>query len=139
MSAEVAGSAAHDIIVFDAECVFCSGNAQFVIKHDKAGRFCLAAMQNETGRAIFREAGIDPDDPESLVVVTRGRILRDSDAVIHIYRHLGWPWRSIVALRLVPRKLRDPVYRLIARNRYKWFGRRSTCWVPRPQDQERML
>ena len=129
----------HDIIVFDARCVFCSGNAQFVIRHDKKRHFRLAAMQDDSGRAIFREAGMDADDPESLVVKSGHRLIRDSDAVIHIYRHLGWPWRMAVILAVIPRQIRDPLYRLIARNRYKLFGRRDECWVPRPEDRERVL
>jgi predicted DCC family thiol-disulfide oxidoreductase YuxK len=128
-----------DIIVFDALCVFCTGNAKFVIRHDKARRFKFAAMQDEAGRALFKKAGIDPDDPSTLVVFSNGRIHRDSDAVLHIYRHLGWPWRLASVARLIPRALRDPPYRLVARNRYKWFGRRSECWIPLPDNRERLL
>ena len=129
----------HDVIVFDAHCVFCSANAQFVITHDKARRFRLAAMQDESGRALFREAGIDPETPDSLVVKTGSKLLRDSDAVLHIYRHLGWPWRFAGLVSAIPKAVRDPFYRLIARNRYKLFGRRAECWVPRPEDRERLL
>jgi predicted DCC family thiol-disulfide oxidoreductase YuxK len=96
-------------------------------------------MQDDSGRAIFREAGMDADDPESLVVKSGHSLIRDSDAVIHIYRHLGWPWRMAVILAVIPRQIRDPLYRLIARNRYKLFGRRDECWVPRPEDRERLL
>jgi predicted DCC family thiol-disulfide oxidoreductase YuxK len=129
----------HDIIVFDAHCVSCSRNAQFVITHDKARRFRLAAMQDESGRALFREAGIDPETPDSLVVKTRDKLLRDSDAVLYIYRHLGWPWRLAGLFSAIPRTVRDPFYRLIARNRYTLFGRRTECWVPRPDDRDRLL
>ena len=129
----------HDVIVFDAHCVFCSANAQFVITHDKARRFRLAAMQDESGRALFREAGIDPDTPDSLVVKTGSKLLRDSDAALYIYRNLGWPWRLAGLFSAIPRVVRDPAYRLIARNRYKLFGRRAECWVPRPEDRGRLL
>ena len=134
------GSASNtDIIVFDDLCVFCTANAKLVIRHDKAHRFCFAPMRSEAGRGLFAEAGLEPNNPESLVVKTGSRVLRDSDAVLHIYRHLGWPWRLAAAFKLVPRWLRDPTYRLVARNRYKWFGRRNVCWVPGPEDRERML
>jgi len=128
-----------DIIVFDSVCVFCTANARLVMRRDKAQRFRFASMQNELGKTLFRAAGLDPDNPESLVVLTNGQFLRDSEAVLHIYRHLGAPWRFVGLLRLVPQNLRDPVYRLIARNRYRWFGRRDECWVPGGQDRERML
>ena len=96
-------------------------------------------MQDESGKALFRDAGLDPHDPESLVVLTEGRFLRDSDAVLHIYRHLGWPWRLTAMVRVIPKVLRDPAYRLVARNRYKWFGRRDSCWVPDGKDRERLI
>ena len=129
----------HPIIVFDALCVLCSANAQFVLKHDRQGRFRLASMQGDVGSALFRRFGIDPHDPETMVLVDGDRVLRDSDAVLAIYSGLGWPWRAMAIFRLVPRLIRDAVYRLVARNRYRWFGRRDTCWVPRPEHMERIL
>jgi predicted DCC family thiol-disulfide oxidoreductase YuxK len=129
-----------EIIVFDAECVLCSANARFVIKRDKAGIFRFAAMQSSIGRAILLRAGLDPDRPMSLVVQGPERSVQDSDAVLYIYSRLGSGWRPLSAvLRAVPAGVRDPVYRSIARNRYRWFGRRATCWVPTPAERERLL
>lgn len=127
------------IIVFDAMCVLCSANAQFVLNHDKEGRFRLASMQNDVGAALYRQCGIDPANPETLILVDGNRVLRDSDAVLAIYAGLGWPWRIIALLRLMPRLIRDPIYRWIARNRYKIFGRRETCWLPTPEQAHRIL
>lgn len=118
------------IIVFDAECILCSANAQFVLRHDRERRFRLASMQNEAGAALYRRFGIDPANPETLIVVEGDEALRDSDAVLAIYAGLGWPWKAFSVLRLIPRGLRDPLYLFIARNRYRIFGRRETCWVP---------
>ena len=129
----------HDIIVFDSTCMFCTANAKLVLRYDKEARFRFASMQNDSGRTLFRQAGLDPDDPESLVVLTQGKFLRDSDAVIHIYHQLGWPWRLAGLARMIPRALRDPAYRLVARNRYRWFGRRAECWVPDGKDRERLI
>jgi predicted DCC family thiol-disulfide oxidoreductase YuxK len=127
------------IIVFDALCVLCSANAQFVLRHDRSGRFRLASMQGEVGAALYRRFGIDPADPDTLIVVDGDRLLRDSDAVLAIYGGLGWPWRMLGALRLVPRALRDPVYCWVARHRYRIFGRRETCWLPTPEQAGRVL
>lgn len=127
------------IIVFDAECVLCTVNAQFVLRHDRARRFRLASMQKEVGASLYRRFGIDPSDPESMIVVQGDHLLRDSDAVLAIYSGLSWPWKAVSLLRIVPRFLRDPVYRWLARNRYRIFGRRETCWVPRPEDRDRLL
>lgn len=129
----------HPIIVFDAECVLCSVNAQFVLRHDTRGHFRLASMQGEVGAALYRDFGIDPADPDTMIVVSDGRALRDSDAVLAIWSGLGWPWRAVGALRIVPRAIRDPAYRLLARNRYRIFGKRSSCWLPAPEHAERML
>lgn len=127
------------IIVFDAECILCSANAQFVLRHDRTRRFRLASMQNEAGAALYRRFGIDPANPETLIVVEGDKALRDSDAVLSIYAGLGWPWKALSVFRLVPRFLRDPLYLLIARNRYRIFGRRETCWVPPPDYADRVL
>ncbi len=131
--------AAGPIIVFDALCVLCSANAQFVLRHDRRGLFRLASMQGEVGSALYRRFGIDPADPETLIVVEGDHALRDSDAVLAIYAGLGWPWRLLGLFRLVPRVLRDPVYRLVARNRYRLFGKRATCWVPSAEHRARIL
>lgn len=127
------------IILFDAECVLCSANAQFVLGHDRARRFRLASVQSDVGAALCRAHGIDPTDPASMLVVEGGRVRRDSDAVLSIYAGLGLPWRLLGLMRLAPRVLRDPVYRWVARNRYKLFGKRDTCWMPRPEWRDRVL
>jgi len=129
----------HPIILFDAECVLCSTNAQFVLKHDKAGHFRLASMQGDVGAEIYRRHGMDPRNPSSMIVVDGDRVRQDSDAVLSIYQGLGFPWRFLGALRIVPMFLRDPVYRWVARNRYRLFGKRETCWVAPPEYRDRLL
>lgn len=127
------------IIVFDAECILCSANAQFVLRHDRMKRFRLASMQGEAGAALYRKFGIDPADPDTMIVVEGNRVLRDSDGVLAIYAGLGWPWKMFGILRILPRALRDPLYLLIARNRYRIFGRRETCWLPPADYADRVL
>lgn len=127
------------IIVFDALCVLCSANVQFVLKYDRNGHFRLASMQDEIGTALYRRCGIDPEHPDTLVVVEKTGFLRDSDAIIAIYAGLGWPWRALLIGHPVPRALRDPVYRLIARNRYRLFGKREHCWLPTKEQASRVL
>lgn len=127
------------IVVFDAECVLCSGNARFILRHDRHGYFRLASMQGEVGKSLYRKFGIDPANPETLIVVTGESAIRDSDAVLAIWATLGWPWKALCAFSLIPRALRDPVYRWVARNRYRLFGRRATCWVPSPEHAGRVL
>lgn len=130
---------AHDVIVFDGHCVLCSANARFVLRHDRRGRFRLAAMQGEAGADLLRSHGVDPSDPDTLIVMRDGFALRDSDAILAIWTGLGWPWRAAVVLRIMPRRMRDSVYRFVARNRYRLFGRAEQCFVPDPRWADRLL
>lgn len=132
-------AASGPIIVFDAMCVLCSANAAFVLRHDRAGRFRLASMQGEAGAALYRRFGIDPANPETLIVVEGDNVLRDSDAMRAIWAGLDRPWNALAALRIVPRKLRDPTYRWVARHRYRLFGKRSACWIPTAEHAARIL
>lgn len=127
------------IIVFDAECVLCTANARFVLRHDRKRRFRLASMQGPVGAWLFAQNGIDPDDPDTIIVVDGDQVLRNSDAVLAIYAACGWPWRAIAGLRIVPSACRDPIYRLVARNHYRLFGRLENCWLPSPADRARVL
>ncbi len=127
------------IIVFDAMCVLCSANAQFVLRHDRRRLFRLTSMQSETGADLYRRFGIDPRDPDTLIVVEGENAWRDSDAILAIYRGLGWPWKAALVFKLIPRRIRDPLYRWVARNRYRIFGRRTSCWMPAPEHANRIL
>lgn len=129
----------HPIIVFDALCVLCPVHAQFVLKHDRRGHFRLASMQGDVGTSLYRRFGIDPAQPETLIVVAGETALRDSDAVLAIWSGIGWPWRALAVFRWIPRIARDPLYRMVARNRYRLFGVRRTCWIPAPEYLDRML
>lgn len=136
---DVAVPADHPIIVFDGECVFCSANAQFVLRHDRDHFFRLASMQGRVGTALYQRFGMDPANPDSLIIVHADHLLRDSDAVLAIYSALGWPWRAMSTFYLVPKSLRDPIYRFIAHNRYRLFGRRRTCWLPTAEHAKYVL
>lgn len=127
------------LIVFDGMCVLCSANARFVLKHDRRRRFRLTTAQGPLGEALYRHYGLADGDYETMLVIDRGRLLTESDAAIAIARGLGWPWRAAAVARIVPKPLRNALYRLVARNRYRWFGRRDTCWVPRPGEADRIL
>ena len=127
------------VVVFDALCPLCSANARFILRQDRRARFRLASMQGEAGAALYRRFGLDPADPETLILVEGDRLRRDSDAVLAICAALGWPWKLAGLARLVPAFLRDPVYRWIARHRYRLFGRRETCWLPDPALKDRFL
>ncbi|EJJ29930.1 hypothetical protein PMI11_01801 [Rhizobium sp. CF142] len=96
-------------------------------------------MQNEVGANLYRKFGIDPADPESIIVVDGEKLYRDSDAVLAIYYGLGGLWKLVAVGRIVPHFIRDPLYRWVARNRYRLFGRRETCWLPSSEQADRIL
>ena len=127
------------MIVFDAQCVLCSANARLILRRDRKQIFRLASMQGGAGAALLEANGVDADDPETIIVVDGGRVFRDSDAVLHIYKRLGWPWRAGGLAAIVPKPLRDALYRRVARNRYRWFGKLEQCWVPDAADRHRLL
>ena len=122
---------ARPVIVFDGVCVLCSRWVDFILRHDRAGRFQLAAMQGEHGRALLVAHGLSADDPLSFLLVEDGRGYTDTDAIARVLRGLGrrWSWAGR-ALSILPRWLRDPAYRWIARHRYRLFGRREQCRLP---------
>lgn len=127
------------LIVFDGECLLCSATAQLVLRHDRRGRFRLTTAQGPLGQALYRHLGLSTADYETMLIVDNGRIRRGSDGVLAIAEGLGWPWRAAAVLRLVPPAMRDHLYRAIARNRYRIFGRREECWVPAPEHRNRIL
>ena len=118
------------IVVFDGICHVCSGWMRFLSLHRIEPPFQLIPMQSVEGNALLAEFGIDPEDPTTFLVLDAGRQLSQSDAAIHVIAALGGPWRMIHAARIVPQRWRDSIYRLFARNRYRWFGRRGTCYLP---------
>ncbi|MBB5208993.1 thiol-disulfide oxidoreductase DCC family protein [Chiayiivirga flava] len=127
------------VIVFDGVCLLCSGWVRFLLRVDRRGRYRFAAMQSDSGRTLLAQHGLDADDLVSFLLVSPARAWTDSDAIVQVLCGLGGAWRLAAVLRLVPRGLRDPLYRLIARNRYRLFGRRATCLVPDAVDRVRFL
>lgn len=128
------------VIVFDGVCVLCSRWTRFVLRFDHHQHFQLAAMQTEAGRSILAAHGLDPLDPSTFIVVDAGVAYIESDALIHVLTRFGGVWRVAAgALRLLPRRWRDGGYRVIARNRYRWFGRKELCVIPVPAQRARFI
>ncbi len=126
------------IIVFDGICVLCNGWVRFLLKHDHVGRYRFAAMQTDAGRALLAGHGLDPDDPASFLLVEGDRAWTDSDAIRRVLVGLGGAWRLAAVMAVVPRVVRDPLYRVIARHRYRWFGT-TTCLVPDEFQRRRFI
>ena len=131
--AGVASGAPSRLVLFDGECNLCNAAVRWLIERDAEGKLVFAPLQSAAASAVLGRAveGMDLDrDPDSIVFVDDEGVYLRSTAVLRAIRHLGFPHALLAIGLLVPRPLRDAVYRLIARNRYRWFGRRATCMVP---------
>jgi predicted DCC family thiol-disulfide oxidoreductase YuxK len=126
------------IIFFDDVCVMCNSFVNFLIRVDRKHQFLFAPLRGETAAKILPPL---PDDPGrwSMVYVDESGIHDQSDASLGVYQRLGGPWRLLALGRFVPPWIRNPVYRVIARNRYRWFGKRETCRVPSSEERARFL
>jgi predicted DCC family thiol-disulfide oxidoreductase YuxK len=126
------------VIFFDGVCPLCNRFVDIVLRADRGGVLRFAPLQGETARAL-RPARSESAEEWSVLYLDEHGLHDQSDAVIQVYRRLGGPWRLLALIRLVPRRIRNPVYRVIARNRYRWFGRRSACRLPSAQERDRFL
>jgi predicted DCC family thiol-disulfide oxidoreductase YuxK len=127
------------ILIFDGDCVLCSRFARFILRHDRRGVFRLMAAQSPLGQAVFRHLGLDPVSFETNVLLERGRARFKADGTIRAGVLLGFPWSLISVLRVLPRAGLDRLYDLIARNRLKWFGVQSACYLADPRYADRFL
>ena len=126
------------LIVFDGECVFCSGWVKFVLKHDKQQRYRFLAAQTPLGAALYRHYGLDARDYETNILIEEGRGFFKSDGTIRMVAGLGFPYSLVKIFRLLPRPVADALYEFIARNRLKIAGRQS-CMVPTPEQRRRFI
>jgi predicted DCC family thiol-disulfide oxidoreductase YuxK len=130
----------HPVVLFDGVCNLCDAAVRFVIDHDPEARFRLAPLQSQAAAALLAEHGhAGQAAPEAICLVEGGRLWEGSDAALRIARRLRGPWRFAGTLLALPRPLREPIYRAIARNRFRWFGRREACRVPTPDLRARFL
>jgi predicted DCC family thiol-disulfide oxidoreductase YuxK len=127
------------IIVFDGHCAVCSGWAQFVIRHDPNARYRLLAAQTPLAASLFTHYGLDPLDYESNILIADGNAWFKSEGTIRMWEGLGWPLLVMGVLRVLPRAVRDRGYDVLARNRFRWFGRREVCFAPAPDIAARFL
>jgi predicted DCC family thiol-disulfide oxidoreductase YuxK len=127
-----------DVILYDGVCVFCSRWIRFVASHDTNRRFRFTAIQSGYGIRLAQTFGIDPDDPDTNAVVHGGAVHFKSDAALTVLSNLpGWGWVRV--LRVVPKSLRDAIYDIVARNRYRIFGKYEECFVPDAEMKARVL
>ena len=127
------------MLLFDGVCNLCNASVQWVLKRDRKGIFKFAALQSKTGQRLLQQLGFSQENFDTVVLVDGEKVFTRSDAPLEIARRLGGFWSLFSIFRIIPRFIRDAVYDWIARNRYRWFGRKEECMLPRPEWKSRFL
>ena len=127
------------VILFDGICNLCSGWVQFLIRKDTNMKFRFAPIQSETGQRLLHTVGLENSKIETVIYLKENECFRESSAVLEILKDLGGLWTFASVLKLIPGTLRDGFYRFIAKKRYRFFGKRTTCFIPTPENQKRFL
>ena len=126
------------LILFVGVCNLCTGSVKFVLKRDKEKKFTFASLQSTTGQKLLSQFDLPNDTFNSFILYQDGKMYTRSTAALKLFQQLkGWKWAKI--FWIVPKFIRDGVYNLIAKNRYRWFGKKEECWVPTPELKARFL
>jgi predicted DCC family thiol-disulfide oxidoreductase YuxK len=133
-----AAGVAKPVIFFDDVCIMCNTFVNLLLRVDRKKQFLFAPLTGETARKLLPPLPVDPKE-WSMVYVDESGIHDQSDASLQVYRRLGGLWWLLSLARFVPRWIRNPVYRVLARNRYRWFGKRDTCRLPTVEERARFL
>jgi predicted DCC family thiol-disulfide oxidoreductase YuxK len=126
------------VVLFDGECNFCDSSVQFIIKRDEKEVFQFASLQSEAGEQLLEKFKV-PADVDSMILIENSKVYYKSAAALRICRSLHGAWKLVYLLIVVPRPIGDLLYDFIARNRYKWFGKKDSCMLPPPHIRKRFL
>lgn len=129
----------HPILLFDGVCNLCNGAVQFLIQRDPKGIFRFASLQSDAAQGLLSQFPQAPTDISTIILVEDGRMYTKSDAALRAARYLSGAWPALYGFIIVPRPIRNAVYDWIARNRYRWFGKKDQCMIPTPGLKERFL
>lgn len=127
------------IILFDGVCNFCNTAINFVLKQDKKGIFRFAPLQSETGQSLLNRYNLSTKEFDSFVLIDNGKVYKKSAASLQVMNKLPWYWKEVQLFRIIPTVFRDAIYDFIAKNRYKWFGKKDQCMIPTPEMRNRFL
>ncbi len=125
------------IVFFDGVCNFCNSSINFIIRNDKKGYFHFAALQSETAARLIPEINLEV--PESVVLKEGLKIYTKSTAALRIAKRMDGLWPVFYLFIIIPKFLRDPLYDIIGRNRYRWFGKKESCMIPGPDIRSRFI
>ncbi|MDQ8006668.1 MAG: DCC1-like thiol-disulfide oxidoreductase family protein [Pedobacter sp.] len=129
----------NSVIFFDGICNLCNGAVQFVIERDRQNYFKFAALQSEFAKNALSNAELKVKHGDSFVLLENGKVYEQSTAALKVARKLSGLWPLLYGFIVVPPFIRNAIYKFIARNRYKWFGKQESCWVPTPELKSKFL
>lgn len=127
------------IILFDGVCNLCEQSVQFVLRRDRKGIFKFASLQSTIGQQLLQHYGLNTTELSSFVLIDNGKAWTKSSGALRVAKYLSGGWKLLYVFNLLPRLLRDPVYNFIAANRYRWYGKKTSCWMPTPELRSRFL
>jgi len=127
------------ILLFDGVCNLCTRVVKFIMKRDTKEKFKFAALQSESGQALLKRFGLPTNDFNSFVFISGEKYFLRSSAGLHVLRELGGAWKLFYAFIIIPQPLRDFIYSIVAKTRYKIFGKLDTCIIPSPEVKQRFL
>lgn len=127
------------VLLFDGVCNLCNASVQWILKRDRKGVFKFAALQSDTGQMLLRQFGFSEKNFDTVVLVADGRIFTRADAALEIVQRIGGLWSLLAVFKIIPRPIRNTIYDWVARNRYRWFGKKEECMLPRPEWKERFV
>ncbi|MBI1288154.1 MAG: DUF393 domain-containing protein [Flavobacteriales bacterium] len=127
------------ILLFDGVCNLCSGSVQFMLKRNSKANIRFASLQSEFAKEALRNSDLPSNYLDSLVLLENGRTHVKSDAALRLSKHMDGIWKIGSVFLIVPRFIRNAIYDLIAKYRYRWFGKKDVCWLPKPEWKDRFL
>ena len=127
------------VVLFDGVCNLCNSAVQLIIRYDKKAYFSFASLQGEYGQKFLKANNLNTEDYDSFILFENGTMYTESTAALYVAKRMGFPWILSYPLLIIPKFIRDAVYRLIAKNRYQWFGKKEQCMIPSPNVQNRFI
>ncbi len=127
------------ILLFDGVCNLCNGFVQFVLLRDRQGKFRFASLQSDFGQSQMKNFGLDPEKLDTVILIEDNQVFTHSDVALKVVRKLPGLWPFLYIFVIIPKFIRDRIYNWVASNRYRWFGKRESCMLPRPEWKNRFL
>lgn len=129
----------HPIVLVDGVCHFCQGVTKWIIKRDPKGKYHFASLQSDVAKRLLEQGRLPIDRMDTFVLIEDGKYYTRSTAALKLAKGLKFPYPLLYGFVIIPRPLRDAVYGVIARNRYRWFGKDEVCMLPSPDIKDRFL